>query len=90
MAQDFPIMVPSDAGDPGEAMGPLGMVYSGTEQNFNRLWVGAAGNITIRTEALTTRLVSNVPVGPLNMAGNRIMETGTTASLINGINELPD
>ena len=74
-------VVPSDAGDPGEAMGALGLTYSeDTIQAFDHLFVGVAGDVTIRTIDLTTVLFKACAIGIHNIVGRRVMATGTAAT----------
>lgn len=65
------VIVPSDA----------------TLQVFKSLWVGGAGTVTLIDESGTSVLFSGVPAGAyIWVGGTKVMATGTTATLIVGLN----
>lgn len=65
------VIVPSDA----------------TLQLFKCLYVGGTGTVTLIDESGTSVLFSAVPVGAyLWIGGTKVMATGTTATLIVGLN----
>jgi hypothetical protein len=75
-------VTPSDPGDPGEAMGPLGMTYSGGENPpFDSLYVGTTGDISLRSMSNENVILVGVPADfHVELQGRRVRQTGTTAS----------
>jgi len=55
-----------------------------TPLDFTSLYIGGTGHVNISNDGgLTTTLFSDLPVGAiLNVTGNRVMSTSTTATLI--------
>lgn len=49
---------------------------------FSALYIGATGNLAIKTAAGTTVTFASVPAGFFPVSGTAVMATGTTASSI--------
>lgn len=58
-----------------------------TLQSFKALYVGGVGDVTIIDETGTSVLFSAVPAGTtIPIGGSKLMSTGTTATLVVGLN----
>lgn len=84
-------VTPDDSGLPGTPIGLLlGLTYSPDHDDateFDRLWVGVTGDISIRDKRGNAILFGQVPVGELNVFGRRVLSTNTTAQEIVAIRD---
>lgn len=83
-------IVKMDAGKVGTPMGLLlALTFSqDQDQPFDRLYVGGTGDVAIQPINGDPVTFKAVPVGTtLNVAGRRVLETNTTATLMVGIKD---
>ncbi|HLZ24572.1 MAG TPA: hypothetical protein VKQ30_20850 [Ktedonobacterales bacterium] len=75
-----PLYPPKGKGISGRAGVAINVSSTDAVVNFDSLWVGVTGNITLTGEDGVDVAFTNVPVGFFNMSGTTVRHIGTTAS----------